>query len=135
MKIRIANAEDLAILLQYDRHVSRETLKKKLADGRILIAQEKGTLVGWLRYGLFWDEIPFMNLLYVLEEHQNQGFGTALVRAWERQMLDAGYDKVMTSTLEQETAQHFYRKLGYRDLGKFMPFADEYEIVMGKMLP
>ena len=132
--IRIASKNDFEVLAKYDQHITENNLKKKIADGEFLVAEDRGEFVGWLRYSLFWDEIPFMNLLYVLEPHQNQGAGTALVREWEKRMLDAGYDKVMTSTLEQETAQHFYRKLGYRDLGKFMPFADEFEMIMGKDL-
>ena len=132
--IRIASEKDLEVVAKHDQHITKSNLKKKIADGQLLVAEDRGVFVGWLRYGLFWDEIPFMNLLYVLEPHQNQGIGTSLVREWEKRMLDAGYDKVMTSTLEQETAQHFYRKLGYRDLGKFMPFADEFEMIMGKNL-
>jgi len=33
--------------------------------GRILIAEDNGNPIGWLRWGLFWDEIPFMNMLGV----------------------------------------------------------------------
>ena len=40
----------------------------------------------------------------------------------------------MTSTQANETSQHFYRKLGYRDMGGFTPFGEEYEIIMGKQL-
>lgn len=47
-------------------------------------------------------------------------------------MSAAGYGKVMTSTLENEDAQHFYRRLGYETLGKFLPFDTEYELIMGK---
>ena len=38
---------------------------------------------------------------------------------WEREMAALGHDMVMTSTQSDETAQHFYRKLGYRDSGGF----------------
>lgn len=134
MTIRVASQQDMAVLAKYDRHLSEEMLCKKIDDGQIWIAEEKDILIGWLRYGFFWDEIPFMNLLYVRMPYQRQGVGTALVKAWEQSMKGAGYDKVLTSTLEEETAQHFYRKLGYDDLGKFMPFANEYELILGKYL-
>ena len=99
-----------------------------------MIAEINGGFVGWLRWGPFWDEIPFMNMLYVLENYQNKGIGTALVRKWEQMLLADGFDNIMTSTLEQESSKYFYYKLGYRNLGKFMPFEDEYEIIMGKNL-
>lgn len=134
MEIRVARACELEVLATYDRHISGDILQKKVADGQLLVAEEDGSFVGWLRYNFFWDEIPFMNLLYVLEPYQHRGIGTALVLEWEKRMLDAGYDKVMTSTLEEETAQHFYRKLGYCDLGRFKPFAEELELILGKRL-
>ncbi|MEZ3421217.1 MAG: GNAT family N-acetyltransferase, partial [Eubacterium sp.] len=42
------------------------------------------------------------------------------------------YDKVMTSSQANETAQHFYRKLGYRDAGGFFPFCKDFEILFTK---
>lgn len=36
---------------------------------------------------------------------------------WEQDMHPQGYDMVMVSTQVDETAQHFYRKLGYKDCG------------------
>jgi len=49
-------------------------------------------------------------------------------------MVEKGYGTAMTSTQANETSQHFYRKLGYRDMGGFTPFGEEYEIIMGKQL-
>ena len=134
VNVRIANERDFETIAKHDKHISETTLKKKIANNQILIAEMNGEFVGWLRWGLFWDEIPFMNMLYVLEKYQNKRIGTTIVRKWEQMMLAEGFDKVMTSTLEQESAKYFYCKLGYRNLGKFTPFADEYEIVMGKNL-
>lgn len=37
--------------------------------------------------------------------------------AWENEMKLLGYIAVMTSTNSDEQAQHFYRKLGYKDCG------------------
>ena len=36
---------------------------------------------------------------------------------WEGDMKSKGYDMVLTSTQVDEEAQHFYRKLGYKDCG------------------
>ena len=134
VNIRIANERDFETIAKCHKHISETTLKKKIANNQILIAEINGGFVGWLRWGPFWDEIPFMNMLYVLENYQNKGIGTALVRKWEQMLLADGFDNIMTSTLEQESSKYFYYKLGYRNLGKFMPFEDEYEIIMGKNL-
>ena len=36
---------------------------------------------------------------------------------WEEKMKKKGYEEVLLSTQVDELAQHFYRKLGYRDCG------------------
>ena len=36
---------------------------------------------------------------------------------WEADMQAKGYQMVLLSTQVDETAQHFYRKLGYTDCG------------------
>lgn len=37
---------------------------------------------------------------------------------WEAEMSKQGHPIVLTSTREDESAQFFYRKLGYQDCGK-----------------
>ena len=93
-----------------------------------------GVFAGWLRWNLFWDEIPFMNMLYFLEDYRGKGYGTQMVRFWESEMVKLGYDKVMTSSQANEFAQHFYRNLGYQDAGSFFPFCNDLEIIFTKEL-
>ena len=42
-------------------------------------------------------------------------------------MKSKGYGMVMISTQEDENAQHFYRKLGYKDCGGFILDIPGYE--------
>lgn len=134
IEIKTAGTFDFSCIFENDGHVSKDVLDKKLSDGEILIAQLDGVFLGHLRFSYFWDEIPFMNMLVVKEAFRGKGIGSLLVTFWEKEMKKRGFNKVMTSTLECESAQHFYRKLGYRDLGKFMPFENEFELILGKEL-
>ncbi len=88
---------------------------------------EDGRITGVLRWGLFWDSIPFVNLLFVREPLQHAGRGTALVRFWEEDMARRGFGMVMTSTQADETAQHFWRGQGYRDSGGLLLDIPGYE--------
>lgn len=47
-------------------------------------------------------------------------------------MKRLGYQDVMTSTQEDETAQFFYEKLGYTKVGAFFPPGQEAEEIMLK---
>lgn len=134
VKIRIAEEKDFCVLSKNDTHISSAAMKKKISDKNILVAEADGEFAGWLRYGFFWDEIPFMNMLFVPEKFRGKGMGGELVREWERLMFGQGYKTLLTSTQADEYAQHFYRKLGYRDLGGFFPFGEEYEMILGKRL-
>ena len=118
VQVRAATTNDLAYLTDRE-HLSGSELEAILRRGRILIAQDSGESrpVGWLRWGLFWDEVPFMNMLHVAEDHRRGGIGHLLVNEWESQCREAGHAMVMTSTLSNESAQHFYRRMGYRDAG------------------
>lgn len=133
-EIRYASIADKEMLLSRDCHIKADVLDEAIRNKRVLIMFAGGNFAGWLRWNLFWDEIPFMNMLYFLEEYRGIGFGTQLVNFWENEMTKCGYDKVMTSSQSNEFAQHFYRKLGYQDAGGFFPFCNDFEIIFTKKL-
>ncbi|MDE6470585.1 MAG: GNAT family N-acetyltransferase [Eubacterium sp.] len=126
--------EDKDLLLSKDSHIKEEIWEETIKNKREIIILIDSRFAGWLRYNLFWDEIPFMNMLYLLEEYRGKGYGTRLVKFWEGEMRRIGYDRLMTSTQANECAQHFYRKLGYQDAGSFFPFCNDLEIIFTKEL-
>jgi ribosomal protein S18 acetylase RimI-like enzyme len=75
-----------------------------------------------------------MNLLYIDEQYRSQGIGKELVRFWEGEMKNRGYKLLMTSTLANEQAQHFYRKLEYKDFGSLLLEGEPLEILFIKTL-
>ncbi len=132
MPIRIAHATDLHVLQQHDEHISEAELENAIERGRVLIAEADGKTVGWLRYNLFWDNTPFMNMLFVMSEHRGKRHGTHLIAHWEEQMKRRGFHCVMTSTQANECAQHFYHKLGYKTVGGFLLGSEPYELILSK---
>lgn len=102
---------------------------------RILIMfDDDNKFLGWLRYNLFWDNIPFMNMLYFLEDSRGKGYGKEIVSFWEKEMLKKGFDFVLTSTQSNEEAQFFYRKLKYNDCGSLLLPKEPLEIIFYKSL-
>lgn len=79
MEIRYATSADFELLVKHDRHIQKEVLRDCLEQSRILIGSKDGLFLGWLRYNLFWDIVPFMNMLHFEEEQRGKGFGTQLV--------------------------------------------------------
>ena len=134
INIRFVENNDYLWLKEHDNHISEKILRKKIENKEILVMENNGKIIGWLRYNLFWDNIPFMNMIYFLEEYRKIGLGKKLVEFWENEMKNNGYRNVLTSTQSNEEAQHFYRKLGYIEIGGFKYFNDPYEIMFHKIL-
>ena|SRR5215203_2787003 len=104
MRIAFAGAEDLDYLVGEDRHVPPSVLEQKVGRREILVLWHDDHRAGALRYGHFWDEIPFMNMLWVREGLRSRGFGTRLIARWENEIRELGHERVMTSTLSSERA-------------------------------
>ncbi len=132
MTIRWADWEDWPELCKRDHHLPEQELRRAIRLRRVLVGVDNGALVGWLRYNLFWDNTPFLNLLYVKEEYRNLGWGRALHQHWEEAMKKEGFSVLLTSTQAEECSQHFYRRLGYRDIGGFLLPPEPYELMLAK---
>ncbi len=132
MNIRNAKLNDYQFLEKNDKHIKSDEIKSLIRQKRIILFEADNKIIGWLRWGLFWDNIPFMNRLYFFENYRRKGYGRQLVTYWENQMKQDGYNMVMTSTLSDEQAQHFYRKLGYVDRGSLMLPDEPLEIIFTK---
>ena len=94
--------------------------------------------LGILRFNLFWDNTPFCTMLFVDWDSQKKGYGRQLMTYWEDDMREKGYGMIMTSTQVDENAQHFYRKIGYKDCGGFVVdipgFEQPMEMFLSKAL-
>lgn len=58
--------------------------------------------------------------------YRGKGYGKNLMEYWESDMKSKGYGMLLTSTQVDEEAQHFYRKLGYKDCGGFIIDIPQY---------
>jgi GNAT superfamily N-acetyltransferase len=133
-EIVTATNADYDQIVHLDRHVTPGAIARKIALGEILVARDGSLVLGLLRYGYFWDSMPFMNMLVVQEPYRGRGIGTQLVSSWEEAMRVRGHSQVLTSTLASESGQFFYRKLGYQDCGALLLPGEPLEILMHKVL-
>ena len=132
MKIRYANNDDYEIISKYDKHISKEELENIIKLKRVIVMFNEDKFLGWLRYNLFWDNTPFMNMLYFIESEREKGYGRKIVEFWEQEMASKGYKFVLTSTQSNEEAQFFYRKIGYIDSGSLLLPNEPLEIILYK---
>jgi ribosomal protein S18 acetylase RimI-like enzyme len=132
--VRYGEIADYYFVRDHEQHIADKMLKNKIDNKEVYVVQENENLIGWLRYNLFWDTVPFMNKVYILEKYRNKGIGRSLVNYWEGSMKRKGYDHVLTSTQSNEEAQHFYRKIGYTEIGGLKYVDDPFEIIFYKKI-
>ena len=125
--IRSVRQEDREFWYRLDKHLPMREFDNKVSEKRGYVLLEGDSPVGLLRYNLFWDNTPFCTLLFVEEAHRGKGGGKLLMEHWETEMKAQGYGMLLTSTQVDEEAQHFYRKLGYKDCGGFVIDVPGYE--------
>ena len=135
MEIRLADSKDKQGVIKYDCHIPHNKVCECIRNQRVYVLCDEKKIVGILRYSLFWQTIPFLDLMYIDEAYRGQGYGSQMMACWESAMAAMGYPYVMLSTQEDETAKFFYEKLGYRRIGAFLPpDQDADEIMYLKML-
>ena len=127
MLIRYAQLNDRTEWFRLDGHLPEAVFEEKIRNKQGYILTEDDKMIGLLRYNLFWDNTPFCTMLFVDSDHRKKGYGKLLMEHWEQDMKSQGYGMLMTSTQVDEDAQHFYRKLGYKDCGGFVVDVPGYE--------
>ena len=139
MIIELAQSKDKNKIAGLDSHIPLSRLGECIWKGQVYVLKDNSIknggqnrrvndpIVGVLRYSLFWQTIPFLDLLYIDEAYRNRGFGTQMMREWETYLMACGYRYAMTSAQADEDAWKFYEKLGYHKVGGFFPPEQEAE--------
>ncbi len=136
--IRYASEADKSFWFTLDEELREKEFNVKIRDERGYVICDNEKPVGIMRYNVCWDIHPFLTLIYLDESCRGKGFGRQAMLHWENEMRGLGYKMVMTSTQVNEEAQHFYRKLGYKEKGSIVfdntPFEQPMEMFFVKVL-
>ena len=138
MELKYMEVNDEAFVMSIDAHVNEEQFANRVLTKSGYVIWDGDEPVGLMHHAILWDNLPFLNLIYIKEEYRGRGYGTAAMRLWEEDMQNRGYKMVLISTQVDEDAQHWYRKLGYVDCGGLLmngtPFEQPMEMFMRKVL-
>ena len=97
-----------------------------------------GKDIGIIEYKNFWEGMPYLSLIKLLPEYRRKGFGSSAMRLLEHKLRGEGNVALLVSTRVDECAQHFYRRLGYRECGGLIlentPFQQPIEMFFIKEL-
>lgn len=118
--------------------LAEREIEMKIRDKRCYIMRDGEEVVGLMRFIMMFEFVPFLTLMWLEEGHRGKGFGAKAMAFWEEEMRNLGYKMIMVSTQVDEDGQHFYRKMGYRDMGSIVmdipPYEQPLEMFLGKAL-
>ena len=137
MELKAVTHDDKQYVMHIDRHVTDVSFDYRVYTKSCYVLWENEHRVGIIVHCILWDNLPFMNLLYIEEKHRGKGYARNAVKAWEHEMKQQGFKMALISTQVDESAQHFYRKLGYVDCGGITfhdtPFHQPMELFLRKV--
>lgn len=138
MEIKVMTGRDRQFVMGIDKHVDDTGYANRVYTKSGYVIWEKDQRIGIIVHCILWDHLPFMNLIYIKEEHRKKGFGKQAILHWEEEMRQQGYKMTLLSTQVNEESQHLYRKLGYIDCGGLVfhdtPFDQPMEMFFRKII-
>ena len=63
MEIRLAESKDKQKIIKYDNHIHHNKMGECIWNQLVYVLCDEKKIVGVLRYSLFWQSIPFLDLL------------------------------------------------------------------------
>lgn len=104
-----------------NRESVREGLSRHIVTGGVLVARtESDDIAGFVQFapegGSYEQDVErgIIENLYVRPDHRGNGIGSELLERAERELIDAGADRVCLEVLAaNDAAQRFYERHGY----------------------
>jgi len=115
--LRCASDADIAFLNQLAPVSDLRVLRAQIREGRLLVIEDSGEAAGFIKFYVLWETLPFIEVIVVHEDLRGRGIGRSAVRFWEREMAKRAHSRAVISTQANESAQGFWRRIGYRDCG------------------
>jgi GNAT superfamily N-acetyltransferase len=115
--VRLATPDDLAFVSR-DGQLPSERVARMIADGQVYLATRDAQRAGYARVDYLWSKIPYLALIWVLEDHRRRGVGRTLLAAIERDARGVGHEFLYSSSQADEpTPQAWHRRMGFIECG------------------
>ncbi len=119
IKVRFADPMDLGgCIAMDDPNLPAEIIERKIAQHEIIVAEKAGRLVGYLRLEYLWSMVPYIGLIWVVEDQRQQGIGRAMLRYLEGILCRQGHKTLYSSSQANEPEpQAWHRHIGFQECG------------------
>ena len=115
--VRFATLDDLDFVAR-DHYVPTEVVRRKIEQQEVIVAERRGSPVGYARLEYLWSRVPYIALIWVLPEHRRQGAGKAMLRFMEDYLRENGHQQLFSSsTVDEAEPQAWHRHVGFEECG------------------
>jgi len=117
--VRFANQTDLDGCIALDHPtMPAEIIKRKVEQSEIIVAEKARQLVGYLRLEYLWSIVPYIALIWVVEDQRQRGIGRAMLRYLEDALREQGHTALYSSSQANEPEpQAWHRHVGFEECG------------------
>ncbi|MGD9395535.1 MAG: GNAT family N-acetyltransferase [Candidatus Thorarchaeota archaeon] len=116
--VRFAGPELLEWCVVEDSQVTEQVIRHKIINDEIIIAELDGKPVGYLRLEYLWSTIPYIGMIFVIEDYQKEGIGLKILTFIEDYLKGRGHDVLYSSSQANEPEpQAWHRSVGFVESG------------------
>jgi len=116
--VRFAGPELLEWCVVEDSLVTEQVIRHKIINDEIIIAELDGKPVGYLRLEYLWSTIPYIGVIFVIEDYRKEGIGQKILAFLEDYLRSRGYDVLYSSSQANEPEpQAWHRSVGFVESG------------------
>ncbi|MBE9507033.1 MAG: GNAT family N-acetyltransferase [Chloroflexi bacterium] len=119
IRVRFADRMDLDGCIALDHpDMPAEFIQRKVEQREIIVAEKAGQLVSYLRLEYLWSLVPYIALIWVVEDQRQQGVGRAMLRYLENVLCEQGHTALYSSSQANEPEpQAWHRHAGFEECG------------------
>ncbi len=116
--VRFAGPEVLEWCVVEDVHVTEQVIRHKIINDEIIIAELDGQPIGYLRIEYLWSNIPYIGVIFVIDDYRNEGIGGKILTFLEDYLRSRGHDVLYSSSqVNEPEAQAWHRSVGFVESG------------------
>jgi ribosomal protein S18 acetylase RimI-like enzyme len=116
--VRFAGPDDLEWCVVEDGYVTEQVIRHKIVNDEIILAELDGQPIGYLRLEYLWSTIPYIGLIFVLDDYRHEGIGQMLLHFLIVHLKAHGYDVLYSSSqVNEPQAQAWHRGSGFVECG------------------
>ena len=76
MIVKYMSQQDKDFVMSIDKHTDDNSYDKRVYTKTGYIMWETGVPIGLMHYSVLWDNLPFLNFIFVDKKYRNKGFAS-----------------------------------------------------------